>query len=360
MKRILVVEDSEVIRDEVADILRMEDFEVAMASNGYEGLVQTKNEKPDLIISDIMMPEMDGYQFVTELKKNPETENIPIIFLSAKSQNEDIRKGMNLGVDDYITKPIHPNDLIAAVEKSFEKQEKLSGAIKRVSLNSMEFLPEELMQSIGDIVSSSKSLMNKEIQLSEEEIMQFVNIIYQQGANINKLTDDYLIYLNLITHSTQSLQKKKDNNTEINSKLYIESIIKEKAIEQQQLDNINFKLQECKLTFNEVFFYKLIEEMFYCAICFSSHNDTISITSKVENDFLVLNIENELKKTKNNNIYDHISIGKNMNSCQKSIEIINLISEYYSGKFNYYFDKDCFKLSFHFPLESESVLCHFE
>jgi CRP-like cAMP-binding protein len=123
MKKILLIEDNAELRENTAEILTLANFEVIMAENGRVGVALAQQEKPDLIVCDIMMPELDGYGVLHILNKKPETSNIPFIFLTAKTEKTDIRKGMNLGADDYLTKPFNDTDLLDAVETRLRKQE---------------------------------------------------------------------------------------------------------------------------------------------------------------------------------------------------------------------------------------------
>ena len=104
-RKILVIEDQEDVRENIAELLDLSNYEPVIASNGKEGVKKALEIKPDLILCDIMMPEMDGYEVLYLIGKNPEIASIPFIFLTAKSEKNDFRKGMNLGADDYITKP---------------------------------------------------------------------------------------------------------------------------------------------------------------------------------------------------------------------------------------------------------------
>ena len=113
--KILVVDDEPVIRDSIAEILSLHGYQVLTASNGIEGLAAIRQDIPEMIISDIMMPEMNGYQFYQRVRSNSEWLWIPFIFLSAKGEGEDIRFGKELGVEDYLKKPIDAEDLLAAV-----------------------------------------------------------------------------------------------------------------------------------------------------------------------------------------------------------------------------------------------------
>lgn len=121
MKKILLIEDNLEVRENTSEILSLANYNVVAAENGKIGVDLAQREKPDLIICDIMMPELDGYGVLHILSKNEHTANIPFIFLTAKTEKTDIRKGMNLGADDYLTKPFDDTDLLNAIEARFRK-----------------------------------------------------------------------------------------------------------------------------------------------------------------------------------------------------------------------------------------------
>lgn len=121
MKKILVIEDNPEVRENTHEILELAGYEVVTAPNGKAGVELAQKENPDLIICDIMMPELDGYGVLHILNKKPETARIPFIFLTAKTEKTDIRKGMNLGADDYLTKPFDDTDLLNAIEARLRK-----------------------------------------------------------------------------------------------------------------------------------------------------------------------------------------------------------------------------------------------
>jgi DNA-binding response OmpR family regulator len=121
MKRILLIEDNPDVRENTTEILELAGYKVLSAPNGKIGVELAQKETPDLIICDIMMPELDGYGVLHILNKKPETSGIPFIFLTAKTEKTDIRKGMNLGADDYLTKPFDDTDLLNAIEARLRK-----------------------------------------------------------------------------------------------------------------------------------------------------------------------------------------------------------------------------------------------
>jgi len=122
MKKILIIEDQPQMRRNLATILEMEGFEILSAENGRRGVELASASKPDLIICDVMMPELDGYGVLKALRAEKATATVPFIFLTAKGEKSDHREGMNSGADDYLAKPVARDNLLAAVKARLERQ----------------------------------------------------------------------------------------------------------------------------------------------------------------------------------------------------------------------------------------------
>lgn len=131
MKKVLLIDDNEDVRSNTAEILELSNYRVEVAANGKLGLEKAIACRPDLIICDIMMPVLDGYGVLHAIQKIEELKNIPFIFLTAKSERLDLRKGMELGADDYITKPFNPTELLTAVDSRLKKTETLRNELGR-------------------------------------------------------------------------------------------------------------------------------------------------------------------------------------------------------------------------------------
>ncbi len=121
MKKILLIEDDAVLRENTAELLELSNYNVFTASDGKKGVASAIENLPDIVVCDIMMPELDGYGVLENLSKNASTKYIPFIFLSAKTERKDVRKGMDLGADDYITKPFSEEELVSAIESRIAK-----------------------------------------------------------------------------------------------------------------------------------------------------------------------------------------------------------------------------------------------
>lgn len=145
-KKILLIEDNKDMRENTAEILELSKYKVFTAKNGKEGVELAQKNKPDLIICDIMMPVLDGYGVLHLLAKNSETANIPFIYLTAKADRTDFRKGMEMGADDYVTKPFDDIELLNAIESRLKKSEMMK---KEFSKN---------IEGLNDFISSAKGI----------------------------------------------------------------------------------------------------------------------------------------------------------------------------------------------------------
>jgi DNA-binding LytR/AlgR family response regulator len=144
MKKILIIEDDSKSRSNIKYILEANGFKVFSAEDGLEGINMAMEIKPDLVICDILMPVADGYKVKEELSTNPKTSSIPFIFLSGKSEMCDIRKGMNLGADDYLTKPFKIADLLKAIEVRLTRIDEIGKQILGTKENHLENNPQKL------------------------------------------------------------------------------------------------------------------------------------------------------------------------------------------------------------------------
>ncbi|MEJ1937378.1 EAL domain-containing response regulator, partial [Nostoc sp. NIES-2111] len=122
MIKILVIEDEDSVRENILDLLQAEDFDTVSAANGRIGIDLALSEFPDLVLCDMMMPEVDGYGVLSALRQEPLTATIPFIFLTAKSAKADFRQGMDMGADDYLTKPFTRAELLSAIMNRLERQ----------------------------------------------------------------------------------------------------------------------------------------------------------------------------------------------------------------------------------------------
>jgi len=177
MKKILLIEDVDDIRNNTAEILELSNYIVIVAENGKTGVEKAIEHKPDLIICDIMMPVLDGYGVLHAVHKNEAIKNTPFIFLTAKTERGDFRKGMELGADDYITKPFNGTELLNAVDSRLKKLDLLRQQVT-VDLEELQHL---MQASFGKDVWQS---LTKDRNINRYKKKQ---IIYSEGNHPNRL-----------------------------------------------------------------------------------------------------------------------------------------------------------------------------
>jgi CRP-like cAMP-binding protein len=176
-KKVLIIEDNDDIRDNIIEILELAGYEANGAKNGKTGVEMATKDIPDIILCDIMMPELDGYGVLYILNKNPETTAIPFIFLTAKAERVDFRKGMEMGADDYLTKPFDDLELLNAIDTRLKKKE-----------SQVNFYSKSLDQ-LHKLVSKNDGLEELKKIINERRTRQFKKnqVIYYEGDTGNGL-----------------------------------------------------------------------------------------------------------------------------------------------------------------------------
>jgi DNA-binding response OmpR family regulator len=206
MSTVLVIEDDVVLRDNVKELLELSNYNVITAANGKEGVSLAKKRLPDIIICDIMMPELDGYGVLQSLQRNRNTKFIPLIFLSAKTNHTDIRKGMNLGADDYITKPFLEDDLICAIESRIAK----TAILKETRINKSQENIEETNINSSEICDLKDYFKIYGVKFSFEKN----EIIYDEGNHAN--------YFYLVSQGVVRCYKLDEQGKELTTEIYKE------------------------------------------------------------------------------------------------------------------------------------------
>jgi DNA-binding NarL/FixJ family response regulator len=149
MPKILVIEDEGKMRGNLLTILRMENFDAVGAENGHMGLDLAQRELPDLIVCDVMMPGLDGYQVLERIRANRMTADIPLIFLTACGEKQDLRHGMNLGADDYLSKPCPAEELLAAIHARLRRQSEMLRSAVSIGAGSPDFSSPAPLEKLG-------------------------------------------------------------------------------------------------------------------------------------------------------------------------------------------------------------------
>ncbi len=204
MTKILVIEDDKPLLDDVMIILRFEGYEVIGAADGGEGVRMAHEHLPDLIISDIMMPVLDGYGVLLALQADPATSKIPFIFLTAKAAIDQVRLGMRLGADDYLPKPFTNDDLLSAVRARLARgawvkaqlEQRLAHLRESIALA----LPHELRTPLTSLIGFAELMLADSRTLQPVEVVDMADAILKAGARLRRQLENFLLYAQVELH----------------------------------------------------------------------------------------------------------------------------------------------------------------
>lgn len=201
MKKILVIEDNEEVRENLEEILELSGYEVVTAEDGKVGVEKALTTAPDLILCDVMMPHLDGFGVLNILSKKSLTASIPFVFLTAKTEKNDFRRGMNLGADDYITKPFYKDELLDVIETRLRKSEKIKKQFDQTEQGLSAFINEargyEELRKLSE-ERNVKHYKRRDLIFEEGDYPRYLYFVKTGKVKIFKTNDDgkdYIIHL---------------------------------------------------------------------------------------------------------------------------------------------------------------------
>ena len=338
MTKILLIEDEKVLRENTSELLELHGFECIIAEHGKIGLEKALTEKPDLIICDIMLPHLNGYQIKEALNNLNEQARIPFIFLSAKIEREDIKKGMDLGADDYITKPFRIAELVFSIKNRLEKSRYIQSAVSEP-------------RAIDNIIHLSKQHCNMPLN----GIINLSGILNSKHSNPPEFLEKSLLAINksskqlykTLNNVIDLVRLKHYNNPvdEVHTLINIKSIIEQTLSERSDHYNyfgekkINLHCEESILALEqdiEIIAFELIDNMFK----FSTSNIiNISLGTKVasNNKWINLSVSNNISKPISFSMSDVQPFNQLQQNKEQSdgsglgLSLIKLIVQKYSG-----------------------------
>lgn len=298
MAKILVIEDEESIRENILDLLEAENFEGIGAINGQVGIKLANEQIPDLILCDMMMPEVDGHGVLKALRSEPLTATIPFIFLTAKADKSDIRTGMELGADDYITKPCTPQELLKAIAIRLEKQKTISRqsqkTLDELRTNISMSLPHELRTPLNAIMGFSELILSEYQVLEESDILEMIGQIQTSGHRLYRLIQNFLLYAELEIAATNPELLKEMRNSEFSC---VKSLLTQKARQQakhaNRVDDLQLNLHDSSVAIDSVRLAKIVEELLDNAFKFSLEGTPVVLSTLVENQTFILSVKDQ-------------------------------------------------------------------
>ncbi|NET59684.1 MAG: hybrid sensor histidine kinase/response regulator [Symploca sp. SIO2E6] len=293
MTKILVIEDEELVRENLLDFLEAEDYQTIDACNGRIGVELAQQHLPDLIICDVMMPELDGHGVLDKLRQNSATATIPFIFLTAKADKMDRREGMGLGADDYLTKPFTIKELKNTIEVRLGKQREIKKKFDNLRNSITLALPHEMRTSLNGILGSSQLIMDPD-SLESEEIREMAETIYKSGKRLLRLTENFLRYTEVEILATDPERVAQLQNSVSGSpQELIAKLSQEIAHKLGRGADLQLQLQEVSVRIADSRLKTIVEELIDNAFKFSEVGTPVQVLSTVHNDTFLLSINDQ-------------------------------------------------------------------
>ena len=338
MNRILVIEDDIAVRGNIVDLLTEEGYQTFEAENGKAGIEAAKKEIPDLIISDILMPEADGFDVLHELQKNLTTASIPFIFLTAQNNDTDVRLGMREGADDYLTKPYKAVDLLDAVNARLNKKKKIDLKITEILKSISTTLPHEFRTPLVAVLGYSSIIQEDIDSLGKSEIVEMAKHINTAGDELLNLIEDFLAYTDLetILASPEKINIYQDALTSsVTNNLGLLAL--RIAVKNERESDLFLSLKNATINIQKDHFDLIAKEILDNAFKFSSKGNQVEVKSEIINNKFVISFTDygkgmsdqqvkeigllrQFDKLKNN----QIGVGLGLSIVQKIAQLYNL------------------------------------
>jgi two-component system sensor histidine kinase/response regulator len=297
MVKVLVIEDMESLREEIMETLACEEFEVFGAANGTIGVELAKQHLPDLIVCDVMMPGIDGFDTLRVLRQHDATAVIPFIFLTAKSDKIDVRQGMELGADDYITKPFATIELLSAINARLEKQSVINTKAKNeleALRNSISMsLPHELRTPLNGILGFSELLIDAFDSSQQPDLVEIAQNIKDSAQTLHRVIQNFLLYAELEI-ATNNYTAGNGETNDFADSYYGAATIQEEAsknaIAHNRVNDLDLQISDAAIIVPPAKLGKIVEEIVDNAFKYSEPGTPVEVIGKVNAGFYELEV----------------------------------------------------------------------
>ena len=363
-KKILLIDDSEFILESTSTLLQFAGYDVVTAPDGAGGIEKAKAELPDLIICDVSMPGMSGFEVVSAIRAEPTVSLTPFIFLTAFTEKTKMREGIERGADDYLTKPFTKKELIAAVDTQWKRvakvDTKIQGEVENVGKKLNYALPHEFRTVISQLMGSANEIKNNIEYLEKEDIVEVCDQMLGVCARLNRITDNFLLFTKLENYakSPEAIKELRSGKTDepfvMFSDLAETISVKFDRIGDVEIQEVVFDIS---IAMNSDLFHRLSDELIDNALKFSKKGEKVLINSKLENKTLLVTIEDSgigMTAEQIKNITAFVQFERESNEQQGvgiGLSIARKIIELHNGKFEIHSEKDKgTKVTFTIPL----------
>ena len=295
MAKVLVIDDEAAIRETILINLRKSGFETLSAVNGAEGIKIARTQIPDVIICDVRMELVSGYEMLAVIRSDSLTAAIPFILITAESSRSSMRQGMELGADDYLTKPFTGSEIIAAVNSQLQKRQALllqaEQKVNELRAQLSTTIPHELRTPLNGILGYADILRKQYSELEPAEVAQMSERIYKNAKRLSRLVENFLIYaqLEILETDHSKLAMLKQNRVE-DVAVIIDAIATQKTYEVARSFDLDLQVDSADLAISPDYFTKIFEELIDNAIRYSKKGTRVQILGQPQNSTYILTI----------------------------------------------------------------------
>lgn len=293
---ILVIDDEQSVRKLIAEILAFAGFEVLEASGGTSGAQLAKETLPDLILCDVSMPDQDGFQTLRQVRQDANLAATPFVFLTGKTDHEDMRQGMVSGADDYLTKPFSANELIESVQARLDRRSQVSEASEKklddLRGNIVHMLPHELRTPLQGIIGFADILQDEYQDMEREQVGEMATHIMKSAQRLHRVVENFLVYAQIQVYrkDQQKLKSLQAETTPVSQEI-IQSLIEQCPAAQSRIDDLSLWVAEETVSMSVGDLTKVVLELVDNAIKFSESGTPIEITGLADENNYRLSIQ---------------------------------------------------------------------
>lgn len=299
--RVLLFEDEKDVREVVLEILNSSGYEATSLDENSNIIPSVIKLKPDLIISDIMMPGKTGFDIFNEIKNKEEIRDIPFIFLTAKSDYMDIRFGMNLGADDYILKPFKAKDLLRSVELRLEKSRRVKERLNNFSSSIALHIPHEMRTPLIALLGYSEMIIEDYDNISDNDIKEYAKNIKRSSQRLHKTIEKFILFSEILSTETMGLSLERffsKEPSDISEMIMIHSMSTAALFNRQK--DLKIELEPFNSTVAEESISIIISQLLENAFKFSEPDDIVEVVGrKVDLQYNVSISDNGIGMTNN-------------------------------------------------------------
>ncbi len=293
MKKILLIDDSDYIVDGTSALLRFEGYEVLTANNGATGVELAIAHHPDLVICDISMPTMDGFEVLRELRSHKDTESMRFMFLTARADKGDMRTGMEFGADDYLLKPFTVEELLSAIDAQWKKRDSIQRGYEEIKMSVTYALPHEFRTALNQIIGSASFLSSTSDTDEKISASEIATDIIISAKRLLKITENFLVYAQLesIAANPQAREALLDDRSQ-EAAAVISDIAQTKAESHGRFADLslNCDIEGVTLALSNENLHKIFDEFLDNSFKFSEAGTRVEVDASLTDEYLRVRI----------------------------------------------------------------------